>query len=78
MEEVMYDIMYYDYDGCGGSYETSTGTLRRTWEGAKKAVLYYRNEGFEIGYEHGAPVAIKKSGRYAYEKIYIEVKTVED
>lgn len=78
MDEVMYDIMYYDYDGCGGSYENSLGPLRRTWEGAKKAVLECAGDSFEIGYEHGAPVAIRRSGRYAYEKIYIEVRTVED
>lgn len=79
MEEVVYDILYYDYDGCGHSYERSTGALRRTLEGAKKAVLEYWDEDFDVTEDQeGLPVAFRKSGRYAYEKIYIETREVED
>lgn len=78
MEDKMYDVMYYDYDGCGSSYERATGPIYRTLEGAKKAVMEYWDDDFDVQYIGSSPVAFRKSGRYAYEKVYIEVRDVED
>lgn len=76
----VYQIMEYDYDGCGQSYDDATWhPLKTSLESAQKIIREYENDGFEIVKDkfHGL-VAIERSGQYAYTRIYIVERELED
>lgn len=77
----VYQIMQYEYDGCGQSwYEPKIGeALRRSLESAEKAVEDYAGWGSHVYRDdYYGLVAVNKSGRYAYERIYIAELELED
>lgn len=76
----VYQIMEYDYDGCGQSYDDVTWhPLKRTLEGAQKVIREYENDGYQIVEDkYYGLVAIEKIGQYAYTRIYIAERELED
>lgn len=78
--ETVYQIMKYEYDGCGSSYdEPSYDPLKKTLEGAQQIIRNYGEQGYEVFEEkfYGL-VAVYRSGQYAYTKYYIEERELED
>lgn len=78
--EKVYQIMEYDYDGCGQSYDDPTWhPLKRTLESAEKVIREYENDGFQVVEDdYYGLVAIERIGRYAYTRIYIAERELED
>lgn len=77
---MVYEIMKYEYDGCGSSTDEHTyDPLQKTLEGAQKLIKAMEGWGFEVGEEkfYGL-VAVQRSGQYAYTRYYIEERELED
>ena len=79
--DTVFQIMKYEYDGCGSSWDEPTfNALKRTREGAEKVIREYEKEdGWTVGEDkYYGLVAVKLSGRYAYERVYVTELELED
>lgn len=79
--ETVYQIMKYEYDGCGSSWDEPTyDNLRRTKEGAEKVIREYGEEADWTVSEdkYYGLIAVKLSGMYAYVRYYITELELED
>ncbi len=79
--DYVYQIMRYEYDGCGSSWDEPTfDPLKRSKESAEKTIREYDGEdGWTVGEDdYYGLVAVKLAGRYAYTRIYITELELED
>lgn len=76
----VYQVMEYDYDGCGQSWDDPTWhPLKTSLESAQKVIREYESDGFEIMEDkYYGLVAIERIGQYAYTRIYIAERELED
>lgn len=76
----VYQIMEYYYDGYRQSWDDPTWhPLKRTLEDAQKVIREYENDGYQIVEDkYYGLVAIEKIGQYAYTRIYIAERELED
>lgn len=79
--DTVFQIMKYEYDGCGSSWDEPTfDPLRKTQEGAEKVIREYGEDPDWTVQEdeYYGLVAIKLFGRYGYIRYYISELELED
>lgn len=77
----VYQIMKYEYDGCGKSWDEPTyDNLRRTRESAEKVIREYgEGDDWTVAEDtYYGLVALKLEGMYAYTRYYITELELED